>query len=124
MSIRKIVIGTAFLSVAMTGNANSADLLCKGRGWVVAGGGFEDSVLVKIQPKTLQTALTMTRGTANGILAADPKIYKGMLSLTNGERVWINLDRYTGDLIVAPPSEVKGQPVIFVGACEEAKPKF
>ncbi|MGR4876893.1 hypothetical protein [Pseudoxanthomonas sp. LARHCG66] len=107
-----------------SGASYATELLCKGRGWLKVGDGFDATALVKLDQKTLRASLNLWVGTAKGVLTADEKIYKGMLTLESGEQIWINLDRYTGELLVAPPTTEQNKPVLFNGVCEAAKPKF
>lgn len=112
------------LLLSAFGASCATELLCKGRGWLKVGDGFEATALVKLDKKTLQASLNLWVGIAKGVLAADEKIYKGMLTLQGGEQVWINLDRHTGELVVAPSKTEQNKPIFFSGVCEAAQPKF
>jgi len=107
-----------------SGASHATELLCTGRGWLKVGDGFEATALVKFDQKTLRTSLSLWAGTAKGVLTPDEKIYKGMLTLQSGEQVWVNLDRYTGELLVAPPAAEQNKPVLFIGVCEAAQPRI
>lgn len=103
---------------------SSAELFCKGRGWIEGGDGFKSTALLKFNPNTLDASLNVWQGVARGTLAAGEKLYTGMLTFPSGQQAWINLDRYTGELLVSPPTTADGKPLIFLGACEGARPKF
>lgn len=112
------------LLLSASGASYATELLCKGRGWLKVGEGFEATALVNLDKKTMRTSLNLWVGIAKGLLAEDEKVYKGMLTLQGGEQVWINLDRYTGELVVAPPTSEQNKPILFSGVCEAAQPKF
>ena len=120
----KITLLAALLVASPT--SLSTELLCKGRGWIEIGDGFESTALYKFDPKTLEASLDLWRGSARGkISTAGEKLYMGMLTFPSGDKAWINLDRYTGELSVSPPQAAeKKKPIMFMGVCERAQPKF
>ena len=113
------------LSSVVVGNAYSEDLHCTGRSWFKIGDGFDSTVLLQLDKKSLLAKLTLPHGIASGEVASEPKYYKGMLRLNGDYDVWMTLDRYTGEFIASPPAnDTSKKPVYFVGSCEEKKAKF
>ena len=123
MKILKSILTLTFLTASP--QLFCAELLCKGRGWIEVGEGFESTALFKFDSKSLEASLELWKGSAQGKISAGEKIYTGMLTFPSGEQAWINLDRYTGELSVAPPrAGDPKKPVMFLGTCERAQAKF
>ena len=73
---------------------------------------------------SLYSEIDFWAGVARGQLETDGKYYSGPLFISDGPTIWVGLDRYTGEIVLAPPSQRENEPILFAGDCKEAKAKF
>ncbi|MGY0799053.1 hypothetical protein ACW7G0_08380 [Lysobacter sp. A286] len=119
--MKHMLIGAVLVVIAPPALAD--DLYCQGRTYM-SGKQVETTRVLSIDFATLRASVSTSEGRAFGVLDAKPEIYLGQLSTAKGKDYWINLNRYTGELIVFPMPMTDGGFADYSGTCTRAEPAF
>src|SRR5690606_14917024 len=123
--MKRIFLALVFLaSPTISAQAEVADLYCQGDAWLNSGDPFNNSMIMSLDTENGVASVMTFSGMATGRIEADPQLYTGMLHTANGKSYWMNLDRFSGKLVLI--IYVNDQPTRaeFDGTCKRRERQF
>lgn len=120
----------ALALLGLSGLTHAEDLLCKGNTWINGQRVDESRVLHADFQRQVVSISTTANGAAEGSIQISDTMYVGTLHSNGGTPYTLNLDRYSGELVLVPmPPSGHMEPGFnlqaeFTGICTRAQPKF